>query len=272
MAAPEMSMPVAVLPTGADPATFFATFAGNLAAFWSPTNGLLISVAAAPDIARLHAPIKAAIKFAPAGFSVGNIVVARNTLFLQTWPMTYLSAKEAIGTSAPAEIRIENVDALAVRAAVSPLFTAIGRSDAAVDIFMAGKGLLKVEAGATIGAAAPDPAAPAATPNRVKIQLFDGSGFELNPVQFLSDVATHAGIDKNLHPLLAQLDLDGWIEVVVVDEKGAPIAAEPYILYLGDGTTRSGTTGPDGRIYEAGIPAGNWGIDLPNLPSFSVMD
>ena len=270
MSNPELSMPLAVPPPGVDRIAFYATFSGKLVSEWTPATGLLISVDPLPDIARLHAPIKAAMKFVKAGIASGNAVVPRDSLFLDIWPMAYTAIKEILGTTTPAQIRIVNVDAAAVRAAVTPLFAAIGRPASVVDAFMAGDGLLKVAAGTAIGAAAPDPAAPATTPNRVKIEFIDATRSELNPVQFLSEAATHLQIDKTLHPILKQLDLDGWVEMIVHDETGAALAAEPYTLYLSDGSTRSGTTDAGGRLFESRIPKGGWGIDFPNHPSISV--
>lgn len=266
-----LSMPLAVVPAGDDPATIYAGFAGKMMPSWSPSDGLIVWVAAENNIARLHAPTKSAMRFAPAGASVGGVPLALDTLLLQTWPTTYVGIKNAIKTSVPSEIRFENVDAMAVRNSVTPLFTAIGRSNAAVDAFMAGDGLLRVTAGIAIGAAAPTDDAPsAAVPNRVRILMFDSFGAPLNALQFFSNAADYAGIDKTQHPLLSQLDLDGWIEVVVLDTSGTPLSGEQYALYLSDGTNRTGTTDASGRIYETGIPAGGWAIDIPNQPSFEL--
>jgi hypothetical protein len=264
-----LSMPVAVVPVGDDPATFYAGFAGKMTPSWSPSDGLIVWAAAEIDIARLHAPTKAAMRFAPAGTSVGGAPLASDSLLLQTWPTTYVDIKNAIKASVPSEIRFENVAAATVRNSVTPLFTAIGRSSVAVDAFMAGDGLLRVTAGTAIGAAAPAAGAPsAAVPNRVKILMFDGFGASLNALQFFSNAADHAGVDKTQHPMLSQLDLDGWIEVEVLDTSGTRLSGEQYALYLSDGTLRTGTTGASGQIYETGIPAGGWAIDLPNQPSF----
>ena len=268
----ELSMPLAVPPPGVDPSTFYATFTGKLIAAWSPATGLVVSVDPSPAIARLHAPMKAAMHFAPAGSTIGGTPVQNNTLVLTTWPMTYATVKEILGPETPAQIRFENVDGTAVRAAVEPLFTAIGRPASVVDDFIAGDGLLRVGAGIEIGAAAPDPAGSPSTPNGVKIKVLDATAADINPVQFLVEVATHLNVDKTLHPILAQLDLDGRIEVVALDEKGAPLQAEPYILYLSDGTRRTGITDSSGGLYETQIPAGSWGIDFPNHSSFTVLD
>jgi len=264
-------MPLAVPPPDVDPATFYARFEGKLVGEWSPSKGLLVSVDRAPDIARLHAPIKAAMRFVKAGTLVRNTVVPKDSLFFAIWPITYPTVKEILVLLTPAQIQFENVDADAVRLAVQPLYEAIGRSDG-VDDFMTGNGLLKVTAGTAVGAAAPDPDAPVATPNRVKIQVIDATGSEINPIQFLSEAATHLQIDKTLHPILKQLDLDGWVEMVVRDDNGDALAAEPYTFFLSDGTTRSGSTDAQGRLFESGIPEGGWDIDFPNHPSITLVD
>lgn len=271
---PDFSMPVAVPPSGSDSAAFYGGFAGKLRASWTPAEGLIVWVAAEANIARLHAPVKAALRFAPAGASVGGTRIEVNTLFLQTWPTAYTALKAAIRSPVPTEIRFENPDTAAVRNAVQPLFTALGRAQPAVDAFMRGEGLLRVAAGTAIGAAAAAGAgAPSpATPNRVRILLFNSAGAALNPVQFFSDAADHARVDKVRHPLLSQLDLNGWLEVIAADASGSPLADEPYELFLGDGTTRRGRTDANGRIFEQRIPAGGWGLDLTNHPAFTLLE
>lgn len=271
MANTDLSMPVAVPPSGADPATFYATFAGRLTALWQPATGLSVWLAADPLIARLHAPMKSAMRFAPAGALVGGNPIPVDTVFLQTWPVAYPSIKSALQSAVPSEIRMGNVDPMAVRDSVTPVFSAIGRSNAAVDAFMAGNGLLLVEAGTAIGAAASEQSPPSpATPNRVQIEAFDASGAVLNSVQFFSKAAEHSGVDQSLHPLLSQLSQNDWVEIIVLDESGAPLAGEPYVLYLGDGTSRTGFTDAVGRIFETSIPPGSWGLDLPNNPAVVV--
>jgi hypothetical protein len=273
MANTEFSMPMAVPPNGVDPLAFYATFAGRLLASWMPATGLEIWVAADIAVARLHAPIKAAMRFVPAGTPVGGAPTTEHTIVLQTWPVSYVAIQDALASTVPSEIHMENIDPAAVRQAVTPLFEAIGRSAAAIDAFMAGDGLLRVNASTAIGAAAPAAGAPApATPNRVRIQLFDSSGRAVNPVQFFSDTADHVGIDKTQHPLLSQLDLSGWVEIFVTDASGVPLANEPYVLYLGDGSNRMGNSDASGRIFEAGIPAGGWALDAPNHPSFALRE
>lgn len=268
----DYSLPIAVPPEGSDPVIFYGTFSGKISASWTPTTDLVVWLDASPDIARLHTPMKAAMRFVPTGTELDGTPTTADTLILQTWPTDYVNAKQELTAAIPSVIQIENVDGSAVRAAVRTLFTAIGRDEAAVDNFMAGDGLLKVDAGTDIGAAAAGSGAPSpATPNQVKIHLYDGEGQTVNPVQFFSEVADQAGIDKTLHPLLSQLDLEGWIEVVVVSMSGTPLVSEPFDLYFSDGTTRSGTTDSEGRIFETSIPPGPWGVDIPNHPSFEII-
>ena len=269
----KLDMPLAVVPVGTDPATYYASFSGKLTPSWSPSEGLVVWVAAENEISGLYAPIKAAMRFAPAGTTIGDTTLATDSILLQTWPTTYITLKRAFPSPVPSEIRIENVDAAVVRTMVSVLFAALGRTTAAVDGFMRGEGLLKVDAGAPIGTAAAATGAPSpTTPNKVKIVMSDAAGNSLNPIQFLSDASDHAGIDSTQHPLLSELDLDGWVEVLVVDASGTPLSGEPYDMYLADGTTRHGNTDASGRIYETGIPIGEWALDLTNHPSFEMLE
>lgn len=266
------ALPIAVPPEGTDPLTFYGTFSGKISASWTPATALVVWLDASPDIARLHAPMKAAMRFVPTGTELHGAPAPADILILQTWPIDYARAKEELAGVIPSVIQIENVDRPAVRAAVSTLFTAIGRNEAAVDSFMTGDGLLKVGAGIDIGAAAPGSGAPSpATPNKVTIRLYDGEGQEANPVQFFSEAAEQAGIDGSAHPLLSLLDTQGWIELVITDAAGTPLAGEPFDLFFSDGTTRSGATDGDGRIFETSVPPGPWGLDLLNHPSFEIV-
>jgi len=258
-----------VFPQGEDPGTFYGGFAGKLTPSWTPAEGLVIWVAADSNIARLYAPIKSAMRFAPTGTSWGEVQLGADSLILNTWPTAYVSLKDALASAIPAQICLENVDPAEVLKAVKPLFIAMGRTEAAADAFMLGNGLLKVAAGTPLGAAAPMANGPAAaTPNRVKITMTDGQGNSLNPLQFLDQVATLIGVDRAQHPLLSQMSLNNWLDLAVEDESGGPLAGEPYVLYLGDGSQRAGATDAKGRIYETGLPAGDWGLDLTNYPSF----
>jgi hypothetical protein len=265
-----LTMPLAVPPEGADPSSFYASFANKLTSSWSPTTGLEVWLAAEPEIGGLYAPIKSALRFAPAGTLLRGTVLSTDTLVLTTWPTTYVDLKNVMD-SIPTEILMENVDTNSVRSAVEPLFTALGRSQNAVDAFMAGNGLLRIPARTLIGSGATMSNPPTASkPIYLRIVLLDGSGSEINTLQFFSDTATYLGIDTTQHPLLSQLDLHGWIEITVLDASGIPLINEPYKLFFEDGSSRGGTTNNKGRIYESGIPLGSWALDLPNHPSFSL--
>ncbi len=269
----QLSMPLAIPIEGVDPISYYLGFAGKLTASWTPTDGLVVWVASESTISKLHAPVKSAMKFVPAETVINEETIISNTLVLKTWPTDYVSIKETFPSAVPSEIRIENVDSAEVRSAVTPIFTAMGRSDTAVDEFMLGNGLVKATAGIPVGAAAAGSDGPSAdTPNYVNISMFDGYGNSINPVQFLSDAAGIMGIDKDQHPLLSQLDLDGWIEVVALDVNDEPLVNEPYTLYLADGTNKSGVTDADGRIYETNLSSEEWAIDLPNHPSFHFVE
>lgn len=272
MCAFELNMPLAVPDVGTDPPTFYASFAGRISASWAPGAGLNVWLASGEPFNRLHAPTKAAMRFYPAGSIVAGSPVATHTIVLQTWPLDYVSIRDSLRTEVPSAIHFANVDAASVRAAVTPLFADIGRPAAVVDDFISGNGLLRVEAGSRIGAAAVAPGGPGGLTNNIGIVLRDQSGGVINPVLFFAAIADHLAIDKALHPLLSQLDLTGWLEVITLDEDGAPLAGESYVLYLSDGTTRQGNSDPNGRIYESGLPSGNWGIDMPNHPAFTIVE
>lgn len=272
MADPMFTLPLAVLPEGADPATFYGTFAGKLTA-QADGDAVAVWLAAEDGIATVHAPMKAAVRFAPAGSALGTSTVDTDTLVLQTWPLSYTDLQPVLGSTVPAQVLIGNVDPAGVRDAVRDLYVAIGKPETSVDSFMAGDGLLLVPTATPLGTAAagatpPDPS----LPNLVEITGTDAGGEPVNVTQLFADGATLAGIDATLHPLLAAIPLEGWIDILVLDEAGAPLPGEAYDLYLSDGTTRSGTSDADGRIAETGMPPGGWGLDLPNHPSFAFIE
>lgn len=268
MSDPLFTLPLAVLPEGADPATFYGSFAGKLTA---EADGDAVSVwLADDDSGAVYAPVKAALRFAPAGSDAGTTT---DTLVLSTWPLVFPDLRDALPSPAPTEIRIGNVDSDGVRAATRDLYVAIGKPETSVDAFLAGDGLLLVAAGAPIGTAAagtspPDPS----RPNQITVEAADADGAAVNVTQLFADGAAVAGIDATLHPLLAAIPPEGWIDVVVLDEAGDPLAAEAYDLYLSDGSIRSGVTGTDGRIAETGMPDGPWALDLPGQPSFGFVE
>ena len=252
-----VTLPFAVLPEGADPAAFYGTFTGQLTAT-PDADAVTVWVSDQDDLATVYAPVKAAMRF------------ATDTLVLQTWPLSYTDLGPVLGSTVPAQVLIDGIDQTGVRDAVRELYAALGKPETSVDAFMAGDGLLLVPVGTPIGRAGPGAAPPdPALPNTARISAVDAAGQPVNATQFLADGAVLAGIDATLHPLLTALPLDGWIDVVVLDEAGVPLTAEAYDLYLSDGTLRSGSTGPDGRIAEAGMPPGEWALDLPESPSFA---
>jgi len=269
---PLFTLPLAVLPGGADPATFYGTFTGRLSAE-QDGDAVTAWVAADPVLATVHAPVKAAMRFAPVGTVLDTAPLATDTLVLQTWPLAYTDLEPALPSAVPAVVLIGNVDRAGVREAVRGLYVAIGRPETSVDAFLAGDGLLLVAAGAAVATAAPGTAPPdPARPNSVVITAADADGAAVNVTQLFADGAALAGIDAALHPLLASIDLEGWIDITVVDEGGAPLAAEPYELHLSDGAVRTGTTDAAGRIAETGMPQGVWGLDLPGRPSFAFIE
>lgn len=273
MALIKISMPMAVPPEGDDPAAFYASFNGMLQVVSAPGDALAVRVAADPKFARLHAPLKAAMRFLPAGVPVNGSTADADTLVLQTWPIGLLALKTALSITPPSEIRFGNVDVAEVRAAAAARYTEIGRSAAAVDRFMEGVGLLRVKAGTAIGAAsvAPLGSPPSPLPNLVTITLRSADGTDLSSMSVLLALAKAAKVDRASHPLLAILGSD-WVEIRATDADGQPLAETPYTLYMENGTKLTGLTGKDGRIYQAGLEAGPWAVDLPDHPSFALKD
>jgi hypothetical protein len=271
MSDPNIAMPVAVAPEGADAAAFYATFTGKVAVTAGAT-GLVIDLGSDPAVMRLHAPLKAAMRYVAAGQVVDGQSIAADSVLLETWPASYLVLRDQFSCPVPTRITFGGVDAQAVRDAVTPLFTALGRSTAAMDRFMTGDGLLRVLAGTAIGAAAPA-ASPAdiSRPRQVTMSMQDATGQPVNVIQFLAEAAALAAIDATVHPLLNQLETEGWIEVFVLGSDGAPLTDVAYVLYLSDDSVRTGQTDLEGRIFETGLPAGGWGIDLPEHPSFELV-
>jgi hypothetical protein len=266
------TLPLASLPDGADPATFYGTFAGKLTAA-ADGDAVSVWVADEGNLATIYTPVKAAMRFAPSGTTVGNSTVNIDTLVLNTWPLTYTDLQKALESSVPAQIMIGNVDRTGIRDAVRDLYIAIGKPEASADSFMTGNGLLLVSVGTPVGKAAPGTAPPHPTmSNNVEITAVDVLGESVNVTQFFASGAALAGIDTTMQPLLIALPLEGWIDIVVLDQAGNPLTTEAYDLYLSDGTTRSGTTDAHGRIAEAGMPPGEWALDLPGQPSFAFLE
>lgn len=270
---PDLNMIMAIVPDGVDPATHYAPFAGKLTSSWSITDGLFVWCAADVELSKVYAPMKAAMKFVPSGGTSDGIAMTTNTIFLQTWPAVYGSNKEKLGSGVPVVIRVESIDEASVRAVIESLYSAMGRSAADVDAFMSGNGLAMINSGVMIGNAAPgvNPPNPA-LPNYVRVIMSDSSGEYINPVQFFTAVADATSIDKAADPVLSQLSLDGWVEIVCLDEDDSPLVNEPYVMYLADESTREGVTDSAGRIFEDSVPAGDWAIDLLNHPSFTFID
>jgi hypothetical protein len=261
MSDPTFAMPVAVVPASTDAAAFYATFTGKVAV--TPgADGLVIDLGSDPAVMRLYAPLKAAMRYVPAD----------NSVLLETWPASYVSLRDQFSSPVPTRITFRGVDAQAVRDAVTPIVTALGRPVAAVDRFMAGDGLVRVLAGSAIGAAAPAPSpADASRPRQVSLSMEDATSQSVNAIQFLTEAATLAGIDATLHPLLNRLETEGWVEVFVLARDGTPLTNVAYVLYLSDDSVRTGQTDSEGRVFETGLPPGGWSMDLPEHPSFELV-
>ena len=61
-----------------------------------------------------------------------------------------------------------------------------------------------------------------------------------------------------------------FIEIVLVDEQGAPIVGAPYELRLADGRTIAGSLGPYGTAYVEGIKPGECTVRFPRLHAEEV--
>lgn len=57
----------------------------------------------------------------------------------------------------------------------------------------------------------------------------------------------------------------GWIEIVLEDEDGNPVAGEAYSVGLPDGTTATGTLDEKGFARVEGFDPGSCSISFPNL-------
>ena len=247
---------------------FYAQFVGRLEAHWSPGKDLDIHVDDDPLLARLHAPFKTAMRFVPSGEDLHGETLETGTLLLTTWPPAILRLRKALGKHVPAEVQFRNVNA--VRTAVEPLYNQHRKSPAALNMFMTGNGLVRVPAGTVIGLAggAPDSWGLSSLPNAVRIRFLNARGEIMNPISTLFAIAEHAGIDKTHHPILSKLGSEDWVEILATDNNGKPLKNAAYALYLSDGTHRKGSTDSNGRIYETGLPLGNWAIDIIDYPTF----
>ena len=60
-----------------------------------------------------------------------------------------------------------------------------------------------------------------------------------------------------------QMDVRGWIRTQFINKRtGKPIANHKYIIYLFDGTTKTGTTDSDGFVYEKDLKHGEYYIEF----------
>ncbi len=56
-----------------------------------------------------------------------------------------------------------------------------------------------------------------------------------------------------------------WVEIELVDQDGKPIANQPFVIALADGSERRGMTDGSGRGLVAGVPAGQCHVTFPRL-------
>lgn len=56
-----------------------------------------------------------------------------------------------------------------------------------------------------------------------------------------------------------------WIEIELLDDKGDPVANEPYKIQLPDGTTQEGSLNSRGRARLEGIEPGSCEVTFPNI-------
>ena len=64
------------------------------------------------------------------------------------------------------------------------------------------------------------------------------------------------------------LEYKDFIEIEVVDSDGNPMADKEYVLYLPNGTVRTGTLDGSGCLREENVPPGFCSIRFPDLPGF----
>ncbi len=80
---------------------------------------------------------------------------------------------------------------------------------------------------------------------------------------------------KPFKPEAAEEDSDkkkSWIELKLEDEKGQPVAGEPYEIKLPDGSVASGTTDAQGVARVEGFDPGQCEVTWPNLDKSVVKD
>lgn len=262
------SLPFAVVPEEADSESFFATFAGKIVAQWNIDQGLVVDVSDEVLFGNLFAPLKSAMKLLPGGQVLDSGDVSVASLILETWPAAYMELREQFTSTVPSRTVFQNVDPDQVRLSVEQIYADIGGTPEEVDKFMDGNGLLLVPAGTQIGAAGNNPtASDPAMPHRVSVQFINAEEQLINPIQLLVEVAERLSIDAAVHPVLSQLETEGWVEIFVTDKAGNALPDEPYQFYLFDNSVRSGTTDSNGRLFETNVPDGGWWIDLTNHPS-----
>lgn len=66
------------------------------------------------------------------------------------------------------------------------------------------------------------------------------------------------------------LRYEDYIEIEVVDEDGAPLASEDYVLYLSSGEVRKGQTDGAGKLREENVAPGGHSVRFPNLPELDI--
>lgn len=71
-------------------------------------------------------------------------------------------------------------------------------------------------------------------------------------------------------PAVARAAEKTWIEIMLVDDDGAPVPGERFSLRLPDGTLREGRLDDEGRARVAGIDAGECEVRWPDLEDEAV--
>lgn len=74
-----------------------------------------------------------------------------------------------------------------------------------------------------------------------------------------------SGCSKNAPPAVVSPDKTHWIEIVLHDKNGNPVAGQEYEIRLPDGTALTGTLDERGVARVEGIDPGNCRITFPSL-------
>ena len=94
----------------------------------------------------------------------------------------------------------------------------------------------------------------------------DAAEQDANKSFWYDPVGTGVGAcSKNPPPTVVSPDKKHWIEILVQDKEGNPVAGQDYEIRLPNGAPATGTTDARGIARIEGIDAGNCRIKFPSL-------